>query len=196
MRRARRSVSAAVRVALGAASVIAFAGPPPPPTPVPPQECPGAVTAEPIPDPRAWSRACLCGATEAGGAEACTLIELERDLDLDGKPELLLGAVEVSGNAGGPYLFFRATGGSFRYLGSLFLHPQAFKVLPPGPDGRPRVVLYRRLGPDRGKLCTVAYDGRTFLTVEEEEIAPSGRDRERYESLFPRADGAPAPRQR
>jgi len=157
-------------------------------TPCPEASLPGTVA-----DPFAMARECLCNAGMADAAAPCTLRPFERDIDLDGQAELFVAAAEETGNAGGLHLAFRRVPGGWRYLGSLFLHPAAFRVLPPAADGLPRMALYLRLAADAGKLRTVTHDGNRFVLVGEETIAPLGDDRSRYEQLFAPAPPTPPP---
>lgn len=142
-------------------------------------QCPSRRLPDPVADPRQWTRQCL-------GAEASpeSLTEFKADIDFDGIPELFLSSSMIRGNAGGDHYVFQKNGRAYTYLGSLFLHPLAFKVLPPEGDRSPRMILYHRSSAAEGTLETVKYDGREFIVVSRETIEPLGRDRDRYDRIF------------
>jgi len=146
--------------------------------------CPEAAVARPIADPLAWARACLCDEEAGTAAEPCTLENLEKDLDLDGKNEWLVAAREQCGNAGCEYLAFASGKDGFRYLGLLFLHPKALRVLPADGKNPVRIMVYVRLGASEGLLRTIVHDGAAFRIVAEERIEPVGKDSRRYDALF------------
>jgi len=114
----------------------------------------------------------------------------------DGTAELLIGSRVARGNAGGIHYVFRKQGAAYRYLGSLFLHPGAFKVLGRGVDGRPRMVRYRRLGAGEGLLETIVYDGQAFTVERSEKVflpaQEAARPHEIFGGLFQGASGAEA----
>jgi hypothetical protein len=147
-------------------------------------ECPDSAQAEAIADPRRWALACFGVSDGETAARPGSLAEFEADLDQDGSPELFIGSEIARGNAGGTHYVFKKDGGAYRYLGSLFLHPKAFKVLGRGEDGGPRLLRYRRLGAGEGLLETVAYDGRVFAVTRSETVYPQSRDGARLAALF------------
>ena len=155
-------------------------------TPVPggAPPCPESGLPSPITDPLTWAARCFAAdaGPEAGAAE--TLSELRLDLDGDGAVELLVGSTIARGNAGGTHYVFRNLAGAYRYLGSLFLHPQAFVVLPGAGDGRPTMRRYRRLGVDEGLLDVIAYDGAAFVVTRSERVHLGGEDRQRLCALL------------
>ncbi len=120
------------------------------------------------------------GETELAGK----VLEFQADMDHDGLPELFIASPCTYGNAGADFFVFRKNGNHYRYLGSLFLHPKAFKVLSMDADHLPKVILYRRHGCCQGSLVTVKHTGSGFTVVEEETIFPQDRDRERYRQIF------------
>lgn len=154
-------------------------------------ECSEKAIPEPIADPRRWSLHCfaLSYGPEAGKPEA--LEEFHRDIDHDGTPELFIGSAAARGNAGGTYYVFKPEGKNFRYLGSLFLHPRAFAVLPLTAAGRPQMMRYLRLGAETGRLETMVYQGGAFECVKSETINPAGQDRSRYQQLFKEQSPSP-----
>jgi hypothetical protein len=81
---------------------------------------------------------------------------------------------------------FRREKNTYIYIGDLFFHPNAFRVLPLGADGRPRILIYLRDGGGVGRLEVVINDGRKFQTVSSEIIHPDdgGADEGKYEELF------------
>jgi hypothetical protein len=148
-------------------------------------KCPPYITlSEPISDPRAWTLQCLGNSSGQNIHKPDDLIEFEADMNHDGIPELFISTISSQGNAGGEYFVFRKDGDQYSYLGFLFLHPKAFKVLPMEGDQRPKMVLYRRSGCCQGSLITVKYTGTQFVVVSQEIIHPVDRDRERYRELF------------
>ena len=138
----------------------------------------------PIADPRAWAARCF--GVDAGPEAAApeTLTELHLDIDGDGATELLVGSTIARGNAGGTHYVFRDIAGAYRYLGSLFLHPQAFVVLHGAGEGRTTMRRYRRLGADEGLLDVVTYDGSAFVVPRSERVSPGGEDGGRLCALF------------
>ena len=154
------------------------------PEPAAAPACPESALPAPITHPREWAARCF--AVDAGPEAAApeTLAELRLDIDGDGTTELLVGSNFARGNAGGTHYVFRDLGGAYRYLGSLFLHPQAFVVLHGTGDGRPTMRRYRRLGADEGLLDVVAYDGAAFVVTRSERVRPGDEDRARLCALF------------
>jgi hypothetical protein len=112
------------------------------------------------------------------------LTRFQLDLDLDGKPELLVAAEETTGNAGGPHLVFARGADGLHYRGTLFVHPKAIRVLPAVGTAPVRIMTYIRLGPAEGLLRTTIHDRLGFVTVAEERIEPTGKDKQRYDTLF------------
>lgn len=153
------------------------------PEPAAAAACPESALPPPITDPRAWAARCF--AVDAGPDAAApeTLTELRLDLDGDGAVELLVGSTIARGNAGGTHYVFRDLAGVYRYLGSLFLHPQAFVVLRGAGDGRPAMRRYRRLSADEGLLDVIEYDGAAFVVIRSERVH-GGEDRQRLCALF------------
>jgi hypothetical protein len=146
----------------------------------PPHRLPGSIA-----DPRQWTLQCLGLA-----AFPETLTEFEADIDQDGIPEILISSTKIRGNAGGDYFVFQKRGETYDYLGSLLLHPQAFKVLPLETDKQPRRVLYWRSGCCQGTLTTVKYNGHEFTVVGKEPLEPSGKDQNRYQQIFGPSPGS------
>ena len=144
------------------------------PAKCPPHRLPGSIS-----DPRQWTLQCLDLA-----AFPETLTEFEGDIDQDGTPEIFISSTKIRGNAGGDYFVFQKRGETYDFLGSLLLHPQAFKVLPLETDKQPRMVLYWRSGCCQGTLNTVKYNGHEFTVVGKEPMEPSGKDRNRYQQIF------------
>ncbi len=138
----------------------------------------------PVVDADTIARTCLCDAALPTADAPCTVTRFELDLDLDGRPELLIGAAEVTGNAGGEHLVFARALDGLRYRGHLFLHPKAVRVLPATGGTPVRLMVYVHFSAAQGLLRTIVHDGHAFVTVAEETIEPTGRDRERYASLF------------
>lgn len=99
-------------------------------------------------------------------------------------PELFVSSAAIRGNAGGDYYVFRKGGNGYHYLGCLFLHPKAFRVLPMESDKQPKMILYWRSGCCEGTLVTVKHTGTEFVILERETIYPNDRDRERYRQIF------------
>jgi hypothetical protein len=118
------------------------------------------------------------------------LTQFESDIDHDGIPELFVSSTTIQGNAGSDYFIFQKKGATYSYLGSLFLHPQAFRVLPMETDQKPRMTLYRRSGAGQGTLVMVKYTGHEFAVIQKETIEPMGKDRARYEQIFGPALGS------
>lgn len=141
--------------------------------------CPSHRLSDAIGDPRQWVLRCLDLA-----ASPETLTQFEADIDHDGIPELFVSSTKIRGNAGGDYFVFQKRGEAYDYLGSLLLHPQAFKVLPLETDKQPRMVLYWRSGCCQGTLNTVKYTGYEFTVVGREPFEPTGKDQNRYSQIF------------
>jgi hypothetical protein len=154
------------------------------PVPAAAPPCPEAALPPPITDPLAWAARCFAADAGPEAAAPETLTELRLDIDGDGAAELLVGSTIARGNAGGTHYVFRDLAGAYRYLGALFLHPQAFVVLPGAGGGRPTMRRYRRLGADEGLLDVVAYDGAAFVVTRSERVRPGGEDRVRLCALF------------
>ena len=136
-----------------------------------------------VEDPALWVTRCVM---ESDGpcTEPTALVRFELDLDLDGVPELLLGCPAEMGNAGGMHHVFRTRGNVAEYLGALFLHPRAIRVLPAEGDGKPRLVRYVRHGAGEGTLDTVVWDGDRFRVLRTETVHPQGKDAQRLKELF------------
>jgi hypothetical protein len=147
--------------------------------PCPESAFPGAIT-----DPRAWALECFEVSAGPDAARPGSIAEIHADIDGDGADEILIGSAVDRGNAGGTHYVFHAGGPAFRYLGSVFLHPDAWKPLGPGLDGNPSLLRYRRLGPAEGLLETVVYDGRAFIVRSSEKVDAAGRDRARLCALL------------
>ena len=166
------------------------------PGPVPTQECSDSAQPAPIADPHRWALDCFAVTGGDAAARPESLAEFEADIDQDGTAEMLIGSRVARGNAGGTHYVFRKQGAAYRYLGSLFLHPGAFKVLGRGVDGRPRMVRYRRLGAGEGLLETIVYDGQAFTVERSEKVflpaQDAARPHEIFGGLFQGASGAEA----
>jgi hypothetical protein len=158
-----------------------------------PVPCSDTALAEPIADPHAWALTCFGASEGSAAAQPGTLTEFALDLDGDGAPELFIGSKVARGNAGGTHFVFRREGPSYRYLGSLFLHPDAIKVLAPGGDGSPTLAVYLHLGAGEGSLETVRHDGRAFIIERRERIVPEGPGLQRLVELFGPAFASPEP---
>jgi len=137
-----------------------------------------------IPDPRRWIQKCAGEYAPTNPEPTAALDEFERDIDLDGIPELFIIPSVALGNAGGPYFVFQKAGDRYRYLGSLFLHRRAFRILPMDDDQQPKMIVYRRASVSEGELCTIKYTGREFKVIDSETIDPLGKDRAKYQQLF------------
>jgi hypothetical protein len=147
--------------------------------------CSDAGLPDAIRDPRAWALKCFALSAGDEAARPESLTETRADIDGDGEDELLIGSAVDRGNAGGTHYVFRRDGPAFRYLGSLFLHPSAFKVLEPAEGGGARLLRYRRLGAGEGLLETVTYRGGAFTVTQSEKVFPQGADRSKFCGLFP-----------
>jgi hypothetical protein len=160
------------------------------PAPAPAEEvetsaCPDTALPGLVGDPRAWATRCFALSAGPEGPRQDSLTELRADIFAgDAAPALLIGSLATTGNAGGPHCVFRPEGTAFRYVGSLFLHPRAFKVLPPTEEGRPRMLRYVRLGAGEGLLETVVHDGRAFVVARSEKVYPQGADAAKLCELF------------
>lgn len=139
-------------------------------------ECPDSAMSIPIPDPRAWVLDCFGVSDGEPARQVATLLEYLADLDQDGVPELFLGSLVARGNAGGLHYVFSARGTLYQYLGSIFLHPKAFAVLPLSPDGHPMVRRYHRMGAGEGFLDTLVHDGKSFVVTSSEKVFPKEED--------------------
>jgi hypothetical protein len=144
-----------------------------------------AVYHDSISDPMAWAATQFMDSSEASVQEA-QLEKFEADLDLDGTPEWFVTSWRLHGNALGPYLVFRRAGLGFRYIGLLGMQWNLLKVLPPGPDKRPRVMTCVRNG--GGELGSVVFtmwanDGARFIEMQSEELDGAAAQR-RYEVFF------------
>jgi hypothetical protein len=147
--------------------------------------CPETATREPVAAPRAWALRCfaLSAGTEASRPD--TLEEFEVDFDHDGVAELFIGSTVARGNAGGLHYVFRKEGDAYRYLGALFLHPDAFRVLERAGNGEPRMVRYVRQGAGTGLLETITYAGKAFVVSRSEQVSPQSKeDGPRLTGLF------------
>jgi hypothetical protein len=135
----------------------------------------------------------------ADASHSAALEEFARDFDHDGTAERFITCTAARGNAGSTYYVFKTQGTAHRYLGSLFLHPKAFRILPSGTGTKPTIILYHRLGAAEGLLETVSYEGGAFVTVAKEKVDPTGADAARLHQLFgdafptPPASGLPPP---
>ena len=142
---------------------------------------------QPIFDPFAWSATQFMDSPDATVGEA-KLESFEADIDHDGIPELFISSAAFRGNAGADYIVFRKVGRTFFYIGDLFLHPKAFRILPLGADHRPRIVTYWRNGGGEGTLAVSTNDGHKFVVVSSEVIRPNDSDtsegHRKYEEAF------------
>lgn len=143
-----------------------------------PPGCSDKASLTPIVDPSEWTARCLIGEGD------CALVRFEQDLDGDGLPELFISCREAMGNAGGNFFCFRNDGRSYRSLGSLFLHPMAFRVLSPEVGKNPTMLVYHRMNAIEGTLETVEYAGGEFRVIARENLQAGGADSSRYQSLF------------
>ena len=138
-----------------------------------------------ISDPVAWSAAQFLDSPNASVADA-RLESFEADIDHDGVSELFITSQRLHGEALGPYLCFRRSGPQFHYIGCLGMNRHSFRVLPLGPDKRPRVLVYWRAGGGEtgsGTLATLSNDGVKFIVVQTEEISGEGSSK-KYEQAF------------
>jgi hypothetical protein len=152
----------------------------------------GEVTATPcgerragqiVRDPAVWVAECFMGGEKpCEGPDALRRFEL--DLDGDGTPEIFVACPAEMGNAGGPHYVFRRRGQMAEFLGELFLHPKAIRVLPGGAEGPPRLLRYVRKGPGEGTLDTLVYQGGQFRVIHSEVVSPLGKDEQRLKELF------------
>ena len=104
-----------------------------------------------ISDPVAWSASQFSDSPNASVADA-RLESFEADIDHDGVSELFITSQRLHGEALGPYLCFRRSGPQFHYIGCLGMNRHSFRVLPLGPDKRPRVLVYWRAGGRRDRF--------------------------------------------
>ena len=144
-----------------------------------------AVYRHPISDPMAWAATQFLDSPNATVAEA-RLESFEADIDHDGVLELFVTSQRLHGNVLGPYLVFRQSGSRFRYIGLIGMNRHNFRVLPLGPDRRPRVWICTRAGGgELGSLTftTLSNDGTRFITFQTEEVSGEG-GRKRYEQFF------------
>ena len=149
-----------------------------------PFECPDSAAPAAVADPRAWARRCFAISEGDDAGRADSLTEFAADFDRDGTPELFIGSKVARGNAGGTHYVFRKRGAAYAYLGSLFLHPAAFKVLAPCEGGLPCVARYRRLGADEGLLEILVYKASTFQLKKSEKVRPQGEDGALLRAMF------------
>jgi len=140
--------------------------------------CSDKASSVPIVDPSDWVARCLLGEDD------CALVRFEQDLDADGTPELFISCREAMGNAGGTFFCFRNDGKTYRSLGSLFLHPMAFRVLAPEVGKNPTMIVYHRMNAAEGTLETVEYAGGEFRVTAREKMQAGGADSSRYRSHF------------
>ena len=149
-----------------------------------PSDCPETALDGLISDPWAWALDCFALSVGKEAGVKGSLTEFSADLDADGVMELFLGSRVANGNAGGLYYVFKPEDSSYAYLGSLFLHPAAFKILGPDKDGRPMMARYVRQGAGEGLFETLIYDGKAFRKIRSEKVFPLGKDGPRLAGLF------------
>jgi len=131
--------------------------------------------------------------TYAENADGSTVIirpdVLVYDLDRDGIPERLVSEPMTRGNAGVYHrIYRRVDGDQYEYLGGLFFHPLAFRVLEPTDEYPIRVMTYHRSSGSEGTVATFGYRDSAFVVLATEVIHPGdgGTDegRARYAELF------------
>ena len=138
-----------------------------------------------ISDPVVWSASQFSDSPNASVADA-RLESFEADIDHDGVSELFITSQRLHGEALGPCLCFRRSGPQFHYIGCLGMNRHSFRVLPLGPDKRPRVLVYWRTGGGEtgsGTIATLSNDGVKFIVVQAEEISGEGSSK-KYEQAF------------
>lgn len=141
-------------------------------------ECSDKASRTPIVDPSDWTARCLIGEGD------CAFVRFQEDLDGDGFPELFVCCREAIGNAGGTFFCFKNDGKWYRSLGSLFLHPRAFRILAPEGRPNPTMLVYHRMNALEGTLETIEYAGGEFRVIAREKLQAGGADSSRYASLF------------
>ena len=142
-------------------------------------DCPDTAIAVQFTQPEAWVSHCLMGESDG-----CTPVRYNRDLDGDGTPELFLSCREVLGSEGGVFFVFRDDGWHCFSLGSLFLDPMAFRILPPDPSRPPTMLAYVRSYAREGILQTVTYAGGRFVVTKTEPLEAGGADSVRFREIF------------
>jgi hypothetical protein len=119
-----------------------------------------------------------------------TLTADERDLDGDGVPDLIVSTTAGVGNAGQPHFLFKRIHAGYVLLGEIFMHPLAYRVLPPTDDGRVRLVMYHRTSASEGHIHWLIHGEDGFSRWHTEQIHPGdgGTDegRRRYQQHFGR----------
>jgi hypothetical protein len=147
-------------------------------------ECPETAISEPIADPWAWSLRCFAVSYGEEAARRGTLNDFAADLDDDGIPELFIGSKVARGNAGSDYYVFKEQGPVYQFMGALFLHPAAFKVIREDGGNQLKMARYRRLGAEEGLFETLVYNGKAFVLIESEKVFPQSKDRARLIKMF------------
>ena len=114
----------------------------------------------------------------------------ELDIDHDGVPELFVQCPLSRGNAGADHTIYRRSGDRYVFLGDLFFHPRAFRVLEPTEEHAIRVMYYSRHSGTEGTVVTLGHDGERFEVLERETIYPgdggTALGQARYTELFGR----------
>jgi len=110
------------------------------------------------------------------------------DLDGDGQPETLVEDPLSRGNAGVDHSVYRQREGQYEFIGRLFFHRLAIKVLEPTDEYPIRVMRYWRTSGSEGTVDTLGYKDGDFVVIFSETIYPGdgGTDegRARYAELF------------
>lgn len=129
-----------------------------------------------ISDPRTWALIQFADGPIDGpeaGAWARSVVhaglnEAEADLDADGKPELFLRRdIRVQARAWAVLVFTPVRGG-YRYMGSL--NGTAFRILPKGEDGQPRLQVFEVRGGHQGCIGTYRNNGKAFECVSTQRL--------------------------
>lgn len=95
------------------------------------------------------------------------------DLNVDGRPDLLIANLASTGQAGMAHLLFLHTESGYQLLGELFMHRDSYRVLMPAEDGRPRLVYASTVGAGQTAIAWVVARDGVFI-VEKQEIIHAG----------------------
>lgn len=140
---------------------------------------------KPIKNPMDWAETYF---RKTLGGQRKHLTEMRADIDHDGVNELFIGSRAGQGNAGMPYAVFKTERQGYRFLGVIFFHQRAFRILPLAPDGSIRLRRYWRSSSREGTLATISHDGGKFIIVESEVIHPGDggteEGRRKYSEAF------------
>lgn len=110
------------------------------------------------------------------------------DLDGDGRLETLVEHPLTRGNAGAEHSIYRELGGKYQYIGTVFFHRLALKVLLPTDTYPIRLRRYWRSSGSAGLVHTLGYQDGEFVILFTEVIQPGDggteEGRSRYAELF------------